>query len=483
MIYFLLDRLACLHLESDHMRLSLSISTLISLASGLVVGVPFTALPVHAEAPAVIEYLPTGATKMDLDERVSLNSRWDLGYYLFQMQDFSAAAKEFEKIRKVLPNDPSLLALIGSCYSMSGKWTEGEKALLEAKEQNPEDEDINGLLGQFYLSAGQALKGAAYLEHSLRITPEQEDLRARLATLYLDAGQWERAGYHLEFLLRSRGGDSTRSGFGSPELDYDYARCLIQAGKSKEAQAYADLAHAADPANARYSRVLGLALMGSSQYGEAARMLAAGRNEIEAEEIIYLQWGEALFLDRRWEAAETVWLEGVSRFPKSYELLSRLVEYYIAIAKPAKARRVVAFGESRNPGNPGNLLLDARLLRKLGYYSASAKSLERLKRMACGSMAKEALWEEAQLDFSVAKYAACDKILDNLLLAKHRKAEAHLLKAKLALYRGDKAKAQSQSREAQSADPYRAKVYALAKQAFGATAADGTLAGVLRAAP
>ena len=438
-------------------------------------------LETMAAAPAAIEYLPNGATKMDMEERLSLNSRWDLGYYLFQMQEFSAAASEFEKIRKVLPNDPSLLALIGSCDSMSGKWTQGEKALLEAKDQNPEDEDINGLLGQFYLSAGQAMKGAAYLEHALKITPEQDDLRSRLATLYLDAGQGERARYHLEYLLRMRGGDS--AGFGVPELDYDYARCLIHAGQFKEAELFAGLAHAAEPANARYSRVFGLSLMGSNRYAEAAKMLSAGRNEIEAEEVIYLQWGEALFLDRRWEAAEAVWLEGVSRFPKSYELLSRLIEYYVATAKPGKARRVVAFGEQRNPGNPGNLLLQARLLRKLGYYSASGKSLDRLKRMACGSMAKEALWEEAQLDFSSAKYASCDKVLDNLLLAKHRKAEAHLLKAKLAMFRGDKVRAEWQMREAKNADPYNLKVYALAGQAYGGVSEDSKLAGLRKDAP
>ncbi|MDB5050273.1 MAG: tetratricopeptide repeat protein [Fibrobacteres bacterium] len=436
-----------------------------------------------AETPAVIEYLPNGATKMSYEDRVTLNSRWDLGYYLFQMQEFTAAAKEFEKIRQVLPNDASLLALIGSCYSMSGEWGKGEKALLEAKTQNPEDEDINGLLGQFYLTAGQSLKGAAYLEHALRITPEQDDLRARLATLYLDAGQAERARYHLEYLLRARGDDTALAGFGFPELDYDYARCLIQVGKFKEGLVYANLAHGAEPNNARYSRVLGLCLMGTNQYGEAARMLSAGRNEIQAEEIIYLQWGEALFLDRRWESAEAVWLEGISRFPKSYELMSRLVEYYISTAKPAKARRVVAFGESRNPGNPGNLLLDARLHRKLGFFSASEKSLIRLKRMSCGSMAKEALWEEAQLDYAMAKYSSCEKILDHLLVAKHRKTEAHLLKAKLALFRGDKEQARSQLLQAKSDDPYNLKVNALAQEAFGGNKESAKLAGLLQGTP
>ncbi|GEM_PF-1807094 len=461
-------------------------------------------------AANAIEYLPQGATKMNYEDRISLNSRWDLGYYLFQMQEFGAAAKEFEKIRVVLPNDASLLALIGSCYSMSGRWTEGEKALLEAKAQNPEDEDINGLLGQFYLSAGQALKGAAYLEHSLKITPEQDDLRARLATLYLDAGQGERARYHLEYLLRSRGNDAAPGGeevktaglegasqgsagiasvggvvkgFGFPELDYDYARCLLQAGKFKEGLVFAQFAHQAEPANPRFSRVVGLCLMGTNQYAEAARMLAAGRNELQGEELIYLQWGEALFLDRKWEDAEAVWLEGVSRFPKSYDLLSRLVEYYIQTAKPAKARRVIVFGETRNPAHPGNLLLDARLNRKLGDFAASWKSLERLKRMACGPMAKEALWEEAQLDFASGKFASCDKVLDNLLASKHRKAEAFLLKAKLALYRGDKALAQVQVLHAKDAEPYNLKVYAMAKEAFSGLADGNKLAGLLKEAP
>jgi Flp pilus assembly protein TadD len=259
----------------------------------------FHANPVHAGEVAsnAIEYLPQGETQMNYDERVALNSRWDLGYYLFQMQEFGAAAKEFEKIRQVLPKDASLLALIGSCYSMSGHWTEGEKALLEAKAQNPEDEDINGLLGQFYLSAGQSLKGAAYLEHSLKVTPEQDELRARLANLYLDAGKGERARYHLEYLLRARAaevaerdssgeGPTVAKGFGFPELDYDYARCLLQSGNFEEGLAFARLAHDAEPANPRFARALGLCLMGTRQYGEAALMLAAGRKELQAEELM-----------------------------------------------------------------------------------------------------------------------------------------------------------------------------------------------------
>lgn len=428
-------------------------------------------------AANAIEYLPESPVKLNVEERVALNSRWDLGYYLFQRQEFGAAAQEFEKIRQVLPNDASLLALIGSCYSMSGHWKEGEKALLEAKAANPDDEDINGLLGQFYLSAGQSLKGAAYLEHALKLTPSQDDLRARLATLYLDAGKTGRARYHLEHLLRSReaaaGADSSVDGhleikgFGFPELDYDYARCLAQSGEFKQGLAFAQLAHRSDPGNPKYARALGFCLMGTQQYGEAARMLAAGRNELQGEESVYLQWGEALFLDRRWENAEAVWLEGVSRFPRSYDLLSRLVEYYIQTAKPAKARRVIAFGESRNPGHPGNLLLNARLDRKLGEFAAASKSLGRLKRKACGPLAKEALWEEAQLDFATGKYGDCERTLDNLLTAKHRRAEAHLLKAKLALYRGDKGKAQDQVQQARVAEPNNREVYALAKEAFG----------------
>jgi len=85
-------------------------------------------------------------------------------------------------------------------------------------------------------------------------------------------------------------------------------------------------------------------------------------------------------------------------------------------------------------------------------------------------LAKEALWEEAQLDFATGKFSACDRILDNLLLNKHRKSEAHLLKAKLALQNGDKVNAQAQVLEARNADPYNLKVYALAREAFSGSA-------------
>lgn len=426
--------------------------------------------------------LPEGVANLSYERKVELNSRWDLGYYLFQIQEFGAAAKEFEKIRVVLPKDASLLALIGSCYSMSGQWKEGEKALLEAKAQNPDDEDINGLLGQFYITAGQTLKGATYLEHSLKVTPEQDDLRARLANLYLEAGQVERARYHLESLLRARGEDSAK-GFGLSELDNAYARCLLVSGRAKESLAFADLAHRAEPSNPRFSRVLGLSLMANNRYAEAARMLAQGRTELQGEALVYLQWGEALFLDRRWEEAEAVWLEGVSRFPSAYELLGRLTEYYVATARPDKARRVLKFGEQRNPGHPGNHLLETRLHRKLGEYAAAGKALDRLKRMACGPMAHEALWEEAQLDFATGKLIACDKVLDRILQGKYRRAEAHLLKAKLAMFRGDKAAAQTEVRQAESEPSGTPNLAALARRTFTDAPEVGGLAGLLQAAP
>lgn len=450
-----------------------------ALSLGLAVHLAPAAETGAQEGPQVassgVEYLPDGVTRMSFEDRVSLNSRWDLGYYLFQMQEFGAAAKEFEKIRSILPKDASLLALIGSCYSMSGQWKAGEKALLEAQAQSPDDEDINGLLGQFYLTAGQSLKGAAYLEHSLKVTPDQEDLRARLATLYLDAGQSERAKYHLEWLLRSRGPEAER-GFGFADLDAAYARCLLLSGRAAESLPFARFAYETAPANPRFARLLGLSLMGNHMYAEAARMLGQGRTELQAEALVYLQWGEALFLDRKWESAEAVWLEGVSRFPASYDLLWRLADYYLGTARPGKALRVLKFGSDRNQGHPGNRLLEVRLHRKLGEYAAAEKSLVRLKRMACGPLAKEAMWEEAQLDFAAGRFGSCDKALDRVLQAKHRKAEAHLLKARLALYRGEKNAAQFQMRQASAAEPGNPKIAALARGAFGATSDEALLA-------
>jgi uncharacterized protein HemY len=97
-------------------------------------------------------------------------------------------------------------------------------------------------------------------------------------------------------------------------------------------------------------------------------------------------------------------------------------------------------------------------------------------------LAKEALWEEAQLEFAAGKFGNCEKILDNLLTAKHRRAEAHLLKAKLALYRGDKGKAQDQVLQARVVEPNNRDVQALAKEAFRGPGDKRKLAGLFREA-
>jgi tetratricopeptide (TPR) repeat protein len=403
---------------------------------------------------------------MNDDEKVSLSSRWDLGYYLFQVQEYDAAALEFEKLRLILPADASLLALIGSCYSMAGRWQAAESALLQALKGNPEDEDINGLIGQFYLSAGRPLKAVSYMEHSLRILPKQDELRARLVKVYLEVGNIEGAYTHLNLLLDASGG----YGFDNPELENDYAQCLIQFGKFRDALVYAERAYRNQPGNSEFSRIYGICLLGNNLYEEASKILVVGQQDFQFDANLYLQLGEAQFMGRHWVEAEKTWLDGVTRYPNSYSLFLRLLEYYVGTAQPERARRVVAFAEQRNPENPGNLLLEAHLKRKLSNFTSASKSLERLKRQSCGTLAMEAIWEEAQLDFVTGKYSSCDKLLDNLLFNRHRQVEAHLMKAKLANQTGNKTKVQAETLAARNANPYNLNVYALAHSAFTGSA-------------
>jgi tetratricopeptide (TPR) repeat protein len=383
----------------------------------------------------------TGIEALPLEDRIALSARWDLGFYLFQQGDYAAAAGEFEKIRKVLPGEATLLALIGSCYSLTGRWNEGEKTLLEARQQAPADADVNGLLGQFYHSRGKSLKGAYYFENALKAAPELADLRSNLADLYLENGRPVRARSHLEALLRERGGEE----FGEPKLEHAYARTLVQSGRITEALPFALRAYQAHPGNPAYSRTLGICLMAANRYGEAARLLDAGRNSQvhgpgDAE--LFLHWGEALYRDRRWDAAEDAWLTGVTRFPDAYPIYGRLIDFYVGTARPRMATRAADFAADQNPGHPGNLLLEARLSRKLGDFAASRKALIRLKRQAFGPMLHEALWEEAQLEYAVGRYSTCGKILDRLLARGHKQGEANVLKAKMTARRNEPPQAQ-----------------------------------------
>lgn len=401
----------------------------LALASGL---------SLAGTAPDPVTVPEGGIESLPLDERLALSARWDLAYYLFQLQEYAAAAEEFEKILRVIPGEPTLLALVGSCHSMSGRWQEGEASLLKAHARSPGDADVNGLLGQFYLSQGKGMRGAFFLEHALKAAPELAELRTNLADAYLAAGQHARAQVHLETLLKERGGVE----FGDPGLDHAYARCLVQSGGFREAMPFALRAHRSQPGNPAFARTLGLALFGANRFGEAARLLAAGRGfsaGAEGDTELHLRLGEALFQDRRWDAAETAWLQGITRAPAAYPIYSRLIDFYLGTAKPSQAFRVAAYAASENPGHPGNLLLEVRLSRKLADHAAARKALQRLKRQACGSMAEDALWEEAQLEYETGRFTACGKILDRLQARKRGKGEGfarlgevHRLRSKLA---------------------------------------------------
>lgn len=411
---------------------------------------------------AIAETNPLAKSDVSEEQKQSLNARWELAYFLFQNQEYQTAAIEFEKIRKYVPHDASLLALLGSCYSMSGKWEQGEKALLQAHTQNPDDDDINGLLGQFYLSQGQGSKATAFLEKSLVVNPDQEDVRAKLAHVYLNLGDIRNAKKHFEALLESQGALF----FADAELNFEYGKCLIELNDSRNAMPYLQTAYQLQPSDGRIAEAYGYSLYTQNYFIEAAQVLEKIRQEKWVKVDLYLQIGESHYLSRNWEMAEKIWLEGLKRFPSSYAMMSRLIDYYIGIAMPNRAARVVVFGEKLNQGNPGNLLLQTQLKRKLSNYAAAWKALERLKRQACAPMTDEAMWEEAQLYFETGKYGNCQKVLDLLLLTQHRNGEVHLLKAKLALLGGDKRVAQNQLRLAKEIEPQNWKVYSFAREAF-----------------
>ena len=297
-----------------------------------------------------------------MDERLALSARWDLGYYLFQMQDYAAAATEFEKIRAVLPGEATLLALIGSCYSMSGRWKEGEVNLLKARKRNPADADVNGLLGQFYLSQGKGLKGAFYLEHALKAAPELVDLRANLADVYLEAGQPARARLHLETMLNERGG----ADFGEPRLDHAYARCLVQAGSFREALPFALRAHQAQPSQSRLFPDLGPLPAWACEPLRRGRAHAFRRARRDLAAAMRSSTCSSAKPCSRIAAGKRPRMPGWPASPgfPGHPTRSTHGWWTITSAPPVPIRplRVVAFAERRNPDHPGNLLLMVRIV-------------------------------------------------------------------------------------------------------------------------
>jgi tetratricopeptide (TPR) repeat protein len=122
-----------------------------------------------------------------------------LAYY--KKGDFTNAADQFETLRKALPNDVGIAALLGYCDVQLGK-VEAAVALLEPLEsRNASNLDFEYAYGSALIKAGRRREGAVRIEH-VATSSNSADAYLLAGSTFLDLNEYEPARRDLDTALK-----------------------------------------------------------------------------------------------------------------------------------------------------------------------------------------------------------------------------------------------------------------------------------------
>jgi tetratricopeptide (TPR) repeat protein len=386
-----------------------------------------------------------GITVRDWDRRLDATIRWELSQALMDRGWYQQAVTELKQVRRVFPDQARVEALLGTAHLLGGDPAKGEERLRAALELSPHSAEINGLLGNIWIQKGEWRRGCALLERALHGEPDWDHLRWVLVETYLDRGEARKAGPHLKLLRPgSREEQALR--------DFFYARYWSGIGDFGPACVHAAEAVARKPAKPEFLREYGLALAQVNRADQAVPFLARALASGLRDETLMHQLGEALFRERHWENAETVWTSATKLHPHSAALKLRLMDFFLQSGQREKAERFL--DAQAADGQILSRLLRCRFERKVGVPALAARRLEKLKRQARGEYFTLALWEEACLYFDQGRLKDFEHIADRLLRSGFRVDAVYLLKAQAALYRRDKPSARRYLENARQANPF-----------------------------
>jgi Flp pilus assembly protein TadD len=114
----------------------------------------------------------------------------------YKQADFSKAASELEKVRKLQYENRQALYLLADCYLRLEKNKEAVALLEPVYEANPADRAVTYALGMALISDGQVQKGSAVIDRFLRDgnSPEADLL---VGAAQLAAGEYQKASASL----------------------------------------------------------------------------------------------------------------------------------------------------------------------------------------------------------------------------------------------------------------------------------------------
>ena len=129
---------------------------------------------------------------VSLNPRDAVSQRW-LGYALYRMQNYDAAAVALDEALKLRPNDFDAHYWLGLSSLRALRFEEASRELGKAAELRPSDFNANFWRGVSFLRAHKFLEAIPSLEKAREIRPQDKASRVELFACYLATQQYQRA--------------------------------------------------------------------------------------------------------------------------------------------------------------------------------------------------------------------------------------------------------------------------------------------------
>ncbi|MBV9038311.1 MAG: tetratricopeptide repeat protein [Acidobacteriaceae bacterium] len=315
------------------------------------------------------------------------------------------------------PEDVDCLLNLGIVEDALGHFVKANNYLSQAAKLYPRSTSILNNLAVNYVHLGRSNEAIRTLQHSLELNGNNPNALYNLGSLYLDSGKWSEAAATLERVARLAPDDEgVRLKLSSAHMGI--AKDLLQKGKLQESLSEFQAAIDAHPNDPKPYIGAVLALLKGEAIEGAMTVLAEAKLRFPNNLRLLLETGYAQQLQDNWAAAAESYRQAVQADPGSVLARVFLGRAYRELGQPDKSITVLREAAQLSP--------DSSL--------ASYELAETLLSADPGNPEASTLLERA---------AKIDP---------HR-AEPNYLLGKIALQRGDFAKAEHYLRLASTADP------------------------------
>ncbi len=353
----------------------------------------------------------------------------DKGREYLKQRDFEKARVEFRNALQLDPNDAEAAYLSGEATERTGNVREAAGLYQDAVQSNAAHTAARAALARLYLYAGEPDKALDLVNQGLAHTPNDPDL------LIVRASVRVRSGDKVSALA-----DAQAAARLAPQNENAVALlAALHNQQGETAKAVDLLRHAlqAPSASADLRAVLAQLYFDSGRRAEGSAELGRVIAQAPRQYVYRFQLAQSFQQDFNWSAAEATLRQAVRDLPQSTEARLGLVDYLEERGARDAAEAELKAAANSNPDDAQYLLRLSELYTRHGKVADAVRLDEQLiKNDDSGPAGLAARTHLARIYVATDRPALATPLIETILKQNPRDNDALLIRAELALARG-----------------------------------------------